>query len=242
MLFLLRPRQTYMPFAVPRERTQQDVYNRQLQDAYASTRRVAPHAPAPPGAATRDPFADLKELAAAPRVGRARPTTEFATAKAKVLDATGRLDVTANAARAAILARALHASVDGDDRASSPTLYTDDVRAWTPALSTSSLRELIAEFDRRDDAFSEIELEVAPLDVGGDYACAEWSVTMTHTGPLAVAGGMIVEPTGVRITLHGVTVAEFRGDRICALRQYWDELARLRPARLAGPMAGPSNT
>ena len=29
----------------------------------------------------------------------------------------------------------------------------------------------------------------------------------------------------MRIALHGVTVAEFRGDRICALRQYWDELS-----------------
>ena len=57
MLFLLRPRQTYMPFAVPRERRQQDVYNRQLQDAYASTRRVAPQAPAPIAVPRRDPFA-----------------------------------------------------------------------------------------------------------------------------------------------------------------------------------------
>jgi len=26
------------------------------------------------------------------------------------------------------------------------------------------------------------------------------------------------------VTLHGITVAEFRSDRICSLRQYWDEL------------------
>jgi ketosteroid isomerase-like protein len=60
--------------------------------------------------------------------------------------------------------------------------------------------------------------------VGGGYACAEWSVTMTHSGPLTLAGGEVVEPTGARITVNGVTVAEFRGDRICSLRQYWDEL------------------
>jgi hypothetical protein len=34
-----------------------------------------------------------------------------------------------------------------------------------------------------------------------------------------------VDSTGVRVTLHGITVAELRGDRICALRQYWDELS-----------------
>ena len=31
MLFLLRPRQTWMPYAVPRDRAQQDVYNQQLR-------------------------------------------------------------------------------------------------------------------------------------------------------------------------------------------------------------------
>jgi hypothetical protein len=39
-----------------------------------------------------------------------------------------------------------------------------------------------------------------------------------------VADGKIVEPTGVRVTLNGITVAKFSGERICSLRQYWDEL------------------
>ena len=57
---------------------------------------------------------------------------------------------------------------------------------------------------------------------------------MTHTGELDLAGGMTVEPTGLRITLHGVTVAEFRDDRICSLRQYWDELAALEQLGVLG--------
>ena len=85
MLFLLRPRQTYMPFAIPRERTQQDRYNRQLQDAYASTRRVAPPAPATALAPARDPYADLKELARLHQAG-VLTDDEFATEKAKILD------------------------------------------------------------------------------------------------------------------------------------------------------------
>jgi ketosteroid isomerase-like protein len=132
--------------------------------------------------------------------------------------------MTSNASRATALVRALQAGLDGDGSVVRD-LCTEDVKAWTPALSASSLAELAAELERRDLAFSDIELEVAPLDVSGDYACAEWSVTMTHTGPLVLAGGEVVEPTGTRITLNGATVAEFRGDRICSLRQYWDELA-----------------
>ena len=130
--------------------------------------------------------------------------------------------MSSNATRADILVRALHAGV-GTDKPN-PDLYTEDVRAWTPALATTSRDDLLAEFDRRDDAFSEIELDVVPLDVGGDFACAEWTVTMTHSGLLRIPSG-VIEPTGARITLHGVTVAEFRGDQICSLRQYWDEFA-----------------
>jgi ketosteroid isomerase-like protein len=132
--------------------------------------------------------------------------------------------MTSNASRATALARTLQAGLDGDGSVIRD-LCTEDVKAWTPALSAASLAELAAELERRDLAFSDIELEVAPLDVSGDYACAEWSVTMTHTGPLVLAGGEVVEPTGTRVTLNGATVAEFRGDRICSLRQYWDELA-----------------
>jgi ketosteroid isomerase-like protein len=131
--------------------------------------------------------------------------------------------MTSNATRAATLVQALRGSVHGD-RDALAGVYTDDVKAWTPALSASSARELLAEFERRDEAFSDIELEVIPLDVGSDYACAEWRVTMTHTGNLVLREGVGIEPTGLRVTVNGVTVAEFRGDRICALRQYWDEL------------------
>jgi ketosteroid isomerase-like protein len=119
--------------------------------------------------------------------------------------------------------RALKAGVDGD-RETIEAVYTDDVRAWAPALSASSLSELLHEFDLRDDAFSDIEIEVTPLDVSGDYACAEWRVMMTHTNAMKFRGG-VAEQTGLRIRLNGVTVAEFRGDRICAFRQYWDELS-----------------
>ncbi len=81
MLFLYRPRQTWMPFAGPRNRTAQADYNRRLQQKFDSTRRVAP---AVPTAAPRDPVADLKELAALHDSG-ALTDTEFEAAKAKLL-------------------------------------------------------------------------------------------------------------------------------------------------------------
>ena len=84
MLFLLRPRQTYMPYALPRSRLEQDAYNQQLREAYASTRRVAPYAPESPPASRRDPIAHLKELGELHRSG-VLTDAEFAAEKAKVL-------------------------------------------------------------------------------------------------------------------------------------------------------------
>jgi hypothetical protein len=133
--------------------------------------------------------------------------------------------VTTNRERALVLTRALEKSFDRD--AALGDLFTKDVAAWTPARSTTSLAELEVEADRRDEAFSDVVVEITPLDAGGDYACAEWIVSMTHTGRLQLAGGPVVEPTGIRLTLYGVTVAEFRGTQICSLRQYWDRLSVL---------------
>jgi Short C-terminal domain len=81
MLFLYRPRQTWMPYALPRSRTQQAAYNRQLQDRFASTRRVAPVEPA---AAVGDPIADLRQLGELHRSG-VLTDAEFEALKAKLL-------------------------------------------------------------------------------------------------------------------------------------------------------------
>jgi hypothetical protein len=83
MLFLYRPRQTWMPFARPMSRTEQAAYNRQLQDTFESTRRVAPAVPA---GARRDPIADLKALAAL-RDDGVLTDAELEVAKARLLSA-----------------------------------------------------------------------------------------------------------------------------------------------------------
>jgi hypothetical protein len=85
MLFLLRPRQTWMPYTLPRSRAEQDAYNQQLREAYASTRRVASYEPEPNVAAPRDPLADLKELAQLHQSGMLTDS-EFTAAKARVLE------------------------------------------------------------------------------------------------------------------------------------------------------------
>jgi putative oligomerization/nucleic acid binding protein len=85
MLFLYRPRQTWMPFSLPRNRTEQAAYNRQLQQKFDSTRRVPPAVPAvSPAPQQHDPIAELKDVAALHASG-ALTDAEFATAKANLL-------------------------------------------------------------------------------------------------------------------------------------------------------------
>ena len=85
MLFLYRPRQTYMPFRRPRPRTEQDDYNYQLQQAYSATRQVPAYAPAAAAPAPADdPLARLRELAQLHESG-ALTDDEFTAAKAKLL-------------------------------------------------------------------------------------------------------------------------------------------------------------
>jgi hypothetical protein len=98
MLFLYRPRQTWMPYRLPRQRTQQAAYNRQLQDQFEATRRVPPSGPAASQAgsggatggagstSTPDVATRLKDLAQMHADG-VLSDDEFAAAKARVLSA-----------------------------------------------------------------------------------------------------------------------------------------------------------
>jgi ketosteroid isomerase-like protein len=136
-----------------------------------------------------------------------------------------------SADRAAVLVQAIEASVTGDSRVVRE-LYADDVRGWSPVMTVSSAAELAVELEDRQEAFSEIDVDVTPLDVGADQACVEWIATATHSGPLVVDEDVVIEPTGGRFTLRGITVADFEGDRIRAFRQYWDEVSLLEQLKL----------
>jgi hypothetical protein len=147
---------------------------------------------------------------------RTRPHSDVASG-------TSARSSASNHARAALLVRAIEASVSGSS-VEICDLYTPDVEGWSPNGTVTSAAELAVEFEDRDDAFSDVEVVIVALDVGGDQACAEWVASVVHTGPLTQDGVVVVPPTGMRLTLRGVTVAEFDGDHIRSFRQYWNEL------------------
>jgi ketosteroid isomerase-like protein len=120
-----------------------------------------------------------------------------------------------------VLTRALEASVTGD-ALTAMEIYTTDVRAWSPAYDARSREDLVAAEFTRFGALSDVEID-AHVDVIGERAYAEWTLVATHSGAVTI-DDTVVAPSGRRVTLRGITVAEFRGERIAALRQYWDEV------------------
>lgn len=133
---------------------------------------------------------------------------------------------------AAALRHLLHAAITGDAD-SIGDVVTDDVSGWSPNLVVSSRDQLLEAFAGREDTFTRIELDVRALDELGDKAIAEWHVAADHTGPLVVDDDLVIDATGRRLHLSGATFAEFDGDRICAFRSYFDDLALVEQALLA---------
>jgi len=126
----------------------------------------------------------------------------------------------------AVLVGALEAAVTGD-ASNLAQNFTDDVVGWSPNLVVSSRAELAEEWGERHDALSNIVISFDAVYLVGDNAIAEWRLGADHTGPLVVDDDVVLEPTGARIVLAGATFAEFRGDQICAFRNYFDDAALL---------------
>ena len=127
--------------------------------------------------------------------------------------------------RALIVRSALEAAVTGDE-ARLEQVYTDDVTGWSPTATATSREDLLADLRGRRGVFSDVDLALDAVDEVGDKVIAEWRLAATHTGPLEL-DELRLDPTGRRVELRGVLIAEFEGERIKRFRQYWDEVALL---------------
>ena len=77
----------------------------------------------------------------------------------------------------------------------------------------------------REIAFTNPVILVRSLDEVGNKAFAEWVVEADHTGPFVLSEDAIVEATGRRVSMAGVTVADFRDGKIRSFRSYFDDLS-----------------
>ncbi len=123
-----------------------------------------------------------------------------------------------------VLSKALEAEI-GDESADLSTLFTDDVVGWSPYATVSGLTALTELADLREMAFSNVVLSFRGLDEVGNKAFAEWIIEADHTGPLVLSEDAVLDATGRRVQLAGVTVADFRDGKIRSYRTYFDDVS-----------------
>ncbi len=126
--------------------------------------------------------------------------------------------------RKEVLLSALEAEVGGASF-DPGSLFTDDVVGWSPIATVSGLAEVAALAALRETAFSNVVIMFRGLDEVGNKAFAEWVVEADHSGPLVLDEGAVLDATGRRVRLAGVTVADFRGGKIRSYRTYFDDLS-----------------
>ena len=131
--------------------------------------------------------------------------------------------------RGAALRRAIETCVSPDDKsvAALDDLFTEDATVWTPNMLAVSLTDLAENLTYREGAFSDVALQFDSLDIFGSRGLAEFRVAAKFTGPFIIDEGAVIEPNGQQLLLGAAAVADFRGDRIAALRAYFDDASLL---------------
>ena len=131
--------------------------------------------------------------------------------------------------RAAVLRRAVEVFISPDDDAikNLGELFTEDVTVWTPNMLALGVVDLAENLFYRESAFSDVDLRFDTLDVFGSRGLAEFRVAAIFSGPFVVAEAAVIEPNGKRLLLGAAAVVDFTGNKIKAVRGYFDDATLL---------------
>lgn len=127
--------------------------------------------------------------------------------------------------RSARVLRAIEATVSGET-SGVEELFTEDVTASTPTMAVGSRVELAVELEDDETCFGDVAIEPGPTVSSGDRVWTEWVASGIHAEPDPGSDRGPFAETEWRVTLRGVSVAEFEGERIRAVRHYWNEAVR----------------
>ena len=98
---------------------------------------------------------------------------------------------------------------------------------WSPNMLVVGLPDLAETLGYRESAFSDVDIQIDSLDVFGNRGLAEFRVAATFTGPFVIDEAVAVEPNGHQLVLGAAVVADFDGDKIKAVRAYFDDATLL---------------
>lgn len=131
--------------------------------------------------------------------------------------------------RAANFRKAIKTCIEPDEKALAKLgdLFTTDVVVWSPNLFVGSLDELTETLAFREQAFSDVDIRIDALDVFANKGFAELRMSATFSGPFVIDNDVMIEPNGQELVLGAAAVADFEGDKIKALRAYFDDASLL---------------
>jgi SnoaL-like domain len=131
--------------------------------------------------------------------------------------------------RGGTLCRAITTCVRPDDDALAAlgTFFTDDAIVWSPNLFCVGLADLAEVLAVRESALSGVDIQFSSVGVIGNKAFAEFTIGATFAGPFVIDDDVVIEPNGRQLLLGAAAVADFEGDRITALRAYFDDATLL---------------
>ena len=139
--------------------------------------------------------------------------------------------------RGAILRRAIETCIHPDDGAVAKLgeLFHDEVTVWSPNILAVGLADLAENLAFRENAFSDVDIQIDALDVFANKGFAEFRVAATFSGPFVIEGKkeMVIEPNGQRLLLGAAAIADFEGGKIKALRAYFDDSTLLEQMLVA---------
>ncbi len=131
--------------------------------------------------------------------------------------------------RGAILRRAIETFISPDNEgiARLSEMFTEDVTVWTPNMLAVGIADLSENLSFREAAFSKVDLQIDTLDIFGSRGLAEFRVAADFTGPFVIEEATVIEPNGRRLLLGAAAVADFSGNKIKAVRAYFDDASLL---------------
>ena len=131
--------------------------------------------------------------------------------------------------RGAVLRRAIETCISPDDDtiAKLGELFNDNATVWSPNVLAAGLADLAETLAFREGAFSDVDITFDSLDIFGSRGLAEFRVAATFSGPFVIDETTVIEPNGNQLVLGIAAVADFDGDKINALRAYFDDSSLL---------------
>jgi hypothetical protein len=131
--------------------------------------------------------------------------------------------------REAVLRQAITTCIrpDQDAVAHLGSLFTDDATVWSPNMLAVGLTDLAENLAIREGAFSDVVIEIDSVVLFGNKGCVEFRVVATFSGPFVIDKEVVIEPNGNQLVLGAAAVADFEGDKIKAVRAYFDDATLL---------------